>query len=114
MITLADLDALEQKYQLAKGALDKITAQNYYPVYPAEIKEFMGRLGQPPWGQTNYAAMDYSSVLHNIAAANLTEICCVLTAVCRAERFCDGAWQGVLRRAELDPVFQRLRQIIAS
>lgn len=111
MITLRDLEHLEGQYQLALANADKIERVSFYPKYPDEVSDFMQALSAPPW-MISYRPEAVADIMKNIETANIDEIRGVLTGSSRAERFCDGAWEQVMETRMLDPVFERLRQIL--
>lgn len=92
MINKKTIEDLEGKYLLALQFVNKIEVVHNYPKYPNEINEFMGALTQDPWGVLNYGTHDSQQILKSIESADLFQIRCVLTALGREERFCEGAW----------------------
>lgn len=112
MVSKSDLELLERNYQTALANVDKIKRTHGYPYYPKEISDFMHSLCFETWVNHSYRANEISNILSHIEQADFNEIREVLTAVSRAERFCDGSWEETLSTKMLDPVFARLREIV--
>lgn len=116
-INLRYVTTLEQDYQKAKNALDKITDINTYPVYPKAISGFMEKVCQPPWfdrsSTCSCTVKDIERITANIETASIPELCCVLVGFSRFERFSDGYWIGVLEGDRLGPVIARLKQLVS-
>lgn len=109
-----DMIELESKYELACNALNSIEYINGYPNYPKEIREFMGMLVQPPWGDSSYDPSKISNIMDSIENASFNDICWVLTAANRSERFCDGSWVAILKERKLSPVFKRIKVLVMA
>lgn len=113
-INLHHVLALEADYQTAKNALDKVNYINTYPVYPGAISEFMKKVCQPPWLGDSYNIKDVERIMTNIEVASIPELCCVLVAFSRYERFSDGYWISVLESNRLDPIIARLKVLVSA
>lgn len=109
-----DIDRLETGYRRAKASLSEVTWPAGYPSYPEAISAFMLSLCQPPWGRHDYDPRQTSGLLERLEQASSTELCHVLTALGRAERFSDGIWISYLEDDRFDRIIARARDLAGS
>ncbi|TAA43686.1 DUF6508 domain-containing protein [Corallincola spongiicola] len=107
-----DLQHLEEKYQAAIDALKHIKYHGAYPIYPAEISDFMGLLVQLSLSELEYRPAEVEGILASIEKATLSQIRCIFMACNRSERFGDGSWKAILEQRQLDPVLERLHILL--
>ena len=110
-INSSDIAALESRYHLAKQALGAVRYAGGYPVYPKEISEFMAYLSGSCWNNRAYDPGRISALVEQIDVAEYIDLCSVLTAVHRGERFCDGHWITQLKGDTVDKVINRARNL---
>ena|SRR5690606_24979148 len=109
-----DIDRLETGYLHAKAALKAVTWPGGYPAYPKAVSAFMLSLCQPPWGRQDYDPRLTTGLLERLEQASATELCHVLTALGRAERFSDGIWISYLEDDRFDRIIARARALLGS
>ncbi|MCB1554388.1 MAG: hypothetical protein KDJ14_11335 [Xanthomonadales bacterium] len=108
-----DVDALEAGYRSAKAALADVTYASGYPVYPQTISAFMQSLCAPPWGRRDYDPRRTMALLKRIEDVGEIDLCHLLTALGRAERFSDGIWISYLEDDRFDRIVARARVLLA-
>jgi hypothetical protein len=85
-----------------------------YPVYFDDVEQFFRLAAQPFWSDKGYLKKKPGKMLKdskNIENANLDEIKTMLTYFVRAERFCDGFWEGVLLSGKVIALLKRLKKL---
>jgi hypothetical protein len=85
--------------------------------YHSAVYEFMqscyenGIVLSFDWGAWSHEVRRYMSDHLFVASANLETCMKLITAHLRAERFCDGHLQGVLRSGHIIAILRRLKQL---
>ncbi|USD68004.1 DUF6508 domain-containing protein [Vibrio sp. SCSIO 43136] len=110
-IKQADLDFLKQQFIAAKNSLSDIAPYDFVPSYPREIIDFMENLQSDLWVNSNYCFSDSTEVIENLDNASAMDIKGIFTHFARIERFCDGAWIGILEKQPWEQLFERLEQL---
>lgn len=107
------LESLVADYQQALMAFQawRPSRGDYFD-YPPELNAFMGRLQESPWVRYDYEPHQAVAIEQRLDQATLDDICCLLTAWSRAERFCDGAWYQIFEEQRLELVLWRLQVLI--
>jgi hypothetical protein len=88
--------------------------KQYYPVYAADVKQFVKLVGDPWWMDTGYKINEAGEMLADdaiIQSASLDQIKTMLTFFMRGERFSDGHWGGLLENGRIQLLLRRLQTI---
>jgi hypothetical protein len=112
--TRDDFLRLVKLHKLALETVSEIGHNEGFIIYPEPVLELMRYLSLPPWNDPGYDPGHTVEVLRRIDGADIGEVRSVLTAACRSERFCDGAWEAVLRDGVLSKVLRRADQILVD
>jgi hypothetical protein len=84
------------------------------PPYSPVVVEFFDVASQPWWDDHGYDPLVAGEMVHNdaaIATASLGQIKAMLTFCVRSERFCDGAWLGLLEHGRIVAILRRLQTL---
>jgi hypothetical protein len=112
-MNLADVDLLEQSYQIAKASLVKVEYIGGYPKYPDEIESFFHTMINGPCCDGTYHPNQSLEILNNIDTADTSEVSSLMMSANRSRRFGEGAWIGILKQDQLKPILSRLRELVA-
>lgn len=85
-----------------------------YPVYAADVKEFVRLAGDSWWMDTSYQPQEAGQMLADdavIQSASLDQIKTMLTFFVRGERFSDGHWGHWLENGRVQLLLRRLQTI---
>ena len=110
-INLADIAELESLYHIAKRTLGEVRYVGGYPAYPEKISEFMSYLSGLCWNNPAYDPGNVPALTESVSEATYIDLCSILTAVHRGERFCDGHWITQLKGDTVDKVIDRARSL---
>lgn len=110
--TLDDFHTLEKYYHQAAQATHLTTnTPNGYPQYPEQISCLMNYITSSNWCDKHYQPKETSKILAQIDQANLHQVCSLLTAFARSERFSTGSWQSTLTKQRLEPILKRAKHL---
>ena len=101
-------------YALAEGALDKIKCDQGWWEYPEEIHHFIDEIASSEWIDYEYnASRELAKFRDEQYMQNATEdeICSILTAFIRGERFCEGFIGNSFNKAYVKNTISRLAVI---
>jgi hypothetical protein len=85
--------------------------QGFYPIYAADVTEFVRLAGDSWWMDTSYQPQEAGQMLADDAAvqsASLEQIKTMLTFFVRGERFSDGHWGWLLENGRIQSLLHRL------
>ena len=88
--------------------------QGYYPVYAADVTEFVRLAGDSWWMDTSYQPNEAGQMLADdavVQSANLDQIKTMLTFFIRGERFSDGHWGSLLANGRVQSLLHRLKML---
>ena len=88
--------------------------QGYYPVYAADVTEFVRLVGDSWWMDTSYQPNEAGQMLADdavVQSANLEQIKTMLTFFIRGERFSDGHWGDLLENGRVQLLLNRLKML---
>lgn len=101
-------------FAAAKNAVPEIEVKDGFPSYPSDIETFMALLLEPPWVAFDYDPFRTQEILDRVSEASFEDIRKLLTAIQRAERFCDGAWKASLEDGSIERIVARLEVLCLS
>ncbi len=85
--------------------------QGFYPIYAADVTEFIRLAGDSYWMDTGYLPQEAGLMLADdaiIQSAGLEQIKTMLTFFVRGERFSDGHWGHLLENGRIQSLLHRL------
>ena len=88
--------------------------QGYFPVYAADVTEFVRLVGDSWWMDTSYQPNEAGQMLADdavVQSANLDQIKTMLTFFIRGERFSDGHWGDLLENGRVQSLLHRLKML---
>jgi hypothetical protein len=88
--------------------------EQYYPVYAADVTQFVRLAGDPWWMDTGYKPDEARQMLADdafIQSASLEQVKTMLTYFVRGERFSDGHWGSLLVNGRIQTLLHRLQAI---
>jgi hypothetical protein len=88
--------------------------EGFYPVYAADVTQFIHLAGDPWWMDTSYQPQEAGQMLADdvvIQAASLEQAKTMLTYFVRGERFSDGHWGWLLENGRIQTLLHRLQAI---
>ena len=88
--------------------------QGYYPVYAADVTEFVRLVGDSWWMDTSYQPNEAGQMLADdavVQSANLDQIKTMLTFFIRGERFSGGHWGDLLENGRVQSLLHRLKML---
>jgi hypothetical protein len=88
--------------------------QGYYPVYAADVQQFVRLAGDSWWMDTSYQPNEAGQMLADdavVQSANLDQIRTMLTFFIRGERFSDGHWEHLLENGRIQTLLHRLKML---
>ena len=82
-----------------------------YPVYHDDVLAFFALAGKACWSDYGYDPKRSHEMLEDdefVRNATLQQVKSMLTYCVRGERFCDGHWEGMLKRGRITALLRRL------
>lgn len=100
-------------FLIAEKGLNQIISSRGFE-YPEEIQNFVHEIAQSDWLDYNYNAGRELQKFRNsdyMQKASEAEICSILTAFSRGERFCDGFISSSFRKGYIRNTMERLAKM---
>lgn len=88
--------------------------EQYYPVYAADVTQFVRLAGDSWWMDTGYQPDEAWQMLADdafIQSASLEQVKTMLTFFVRGERFSDGHWGNLLENGRIQALLNRLQTL---
>lgn len=107
-----DLKKLRSLHEEALASLSEATRVELRTDYPEAIRILMDYIISSKWCDPAYNPSETESLIKRIDVITLFEICSLLTALVRSERFSDGSWQWSLKNGIFATAIRRAEQLI--
>ena len=111
-----DAEKLLQAFAIARRKQSAIHLGERGWTYPAEVWDFFKVVAEANWLDHQYQAGRDMKKLRNpayLADASVEEICSMITAAWRGERFYEGLWKDIFCNGHLERVMLRLASIFS-
>ncbi len=112
MITLEDIDRLQELYDATGGEIGPVEKKGYFTFYPDPINDLMFYIADSPWFNPNYDPnyIDYSNQV--IEELSLVELTALLTWCSRNEMLTSGHWIRVFEQELIPGIIFRVRDLV--
>jgi len=110
--TSQDLNLLKAHYESAVADRDAMEWTGDSPDYPESIPALMTYVTSSAWCNQDYQPTETKEILGRLQSASLSEVCSVLTAISRSERFCTGSWKRVMEDGKMSLVVARAEELM--
>lgn len=100
-----------QKIEWTKGGKENNILTPSYPIYPKEVNDWIAKFYSLDIADKNYIENTEKSKLKQILELTRDETLTRITAIIRAERFCDGTIAEALENGVLEELCVHLHEV---